>query len=416
MKIAYFDYWTKGIHHFKPIDVELKKLGHETVLLHIGSFRAPCGKEEVIEGIRCRDVRYYGTDLIFKMLEIEKPDAVITLNNQFLVDRTVVLSCRKLNIKTAFMNHGIINVGSSMKEVIELSERSFGTFRVRAGRALKNIRRVIPNYLYALARYDAKLLLNMKFIKVILSYLISPGRSIYYPKHPEELVHDKTLIYCNNDIAYYKDAGCGGDSIVVVGNPKHTGLLENIRGNKFTVEMLPPEVRELVLKGRRYALMLEGSYPELQNYGGITNQYRNEYIHSIAQRLEKENITLVVKLHPGTIRENVDVNHPNAVICGKNLDELINFSYFCISHLSTAVNSCVLLDKPVLHPYWGKFKGIETYFVDLGIANPWRDINDELNIGMNKDARKKYIDEYITVTQPVAVQNIVREVLALSAK
>ena len=78
MKIIFFDYWTKGVHNFVPIDEELKKRGHETLLLHIGSFRFPHSKEEVIANIQCRDILYYNTIFIYKALSIEKPDVVVS--------------------------------------------------------------------------------------------------------------------------------------------------------------------------------------------------------------------------------------------------------------------------------------------------------------------------------------------------
>ena len=51
MKIVYFDYWTGGIHNFKAIDFELKKLGHNTLLFHIGSFNESVKSYEIIENI-----------------------------------------------------------------------------------------------------------------------------------------------------------------------------------------------------------------------------------------------------------------------------------------------------------------------------------------------------------------------------
>ena len=40
MKVAYFDYWTAGLHHFVGIDAALKARGVETLFLHIGSLRS----------------------------------------------------------------------------------------------------------------------------------------------------------------------------------------------------------------------------------------------------------------------------------------------------------------------------------------------------------------------------------------
>jgi len=64
-KIVYIDSWTKGIHNFNRIDPLLCKNKIETLLIHTGSWGAELGrpKEEDIDGIKCRDISYYGTNL-----------------------------------------------------------------------------------------------------------------------------------------------------------------------------------------------------------------------------------------------------------------------------------------------------------------------------------------------------------------
>ena len=120
MKIAYFDYWTEGIQNFVPFDSMLRKRGHETLLLHIGSFNAVHSKEEVVNGIKCRDISYYNTKMIYKMIEQEKPDIIITLNTTKLLDRVITMSCRKLKIKSIYLMHGMRDFGSSNDQLVVL--------------------------------------------------------------------------------------------------------------------------------------------------------------------------------------------------------------------------------------------------------------------------------------------------------
>ena len=78
-KIVYIDSWTKGIHNFKRIDPLLCKNKIETLLIHTGSWGAELGrpKEEDIDGIKCRDISYYGTNLLYFALKRENPDVVL---------------------------------------------------------------------------------------------------------------------------------------------------------------------------------------------------------------------------------------------------------------------------------------------------------------------------------------------------
>ena len=101
MKILYFDYWTKGLpHNILPLDGLLREEGFERILVHVGSWRDHSVKqEEIICGLLCRDIGYYGGNLR-KMLIEESPDAVYVLNVGGTLDRLVNRVCRNLGIKT----------------------------------------------------------------------------------------------------------------------------------------------------------------------------------------------------------------------------------------------------------------------------------------------------------------------------
>jgi len=411
VKIAYFDYWTEGIQNFKLIDEKLRELGHETLLLHIGSFNAPQEKEQVVSGIKCNDISSYDTRFIFNMLAKEKPDVVLTLNTTSILDRVVALSCKNLGIKSFYVMHGNRNYGDSQDYVISLFEKSYNSFIKKIKRIPKYASIVIPNYIFTLYKCNPRNLFNLRFIRVVYSYFRNPGKSLFFPEYPDEILQDKCLVYSNNESEYYQRLNYSPANIHVVGNPKLDSLHDMIVNLKFTPDMLPERVMVLVLKKQKYALFLEEALPEQNEMGGYTCSVREQMLLDIAERLVSENMTLVVKLHPGTNPESVKVQHDNMIIERECLDSLICFSDFCITNASTTINNCVLMGKPVVAPRWSAAKNLTTLFTDLGVSNFWHSVNDKLDLSINAEARKKYVELFITVTKPEAVNNIVSYLL-----
>lgn len=410
MKIAYIDYWTEGIHNFVPFDSELRKRGHETILLHLGSFYSFHLKEEVVKSIKCRDISFYSTKMIYKMLEREKPDIVITLNTTKILDRVITMSCRALKIKSIYLMHGIRDLGTANDQLVALMEQSYNSLLKKIKKAGKYFKIVIPNYLYTLAKYKPINIFNFRFLKVIYSYFKSPGKSFYFPEYRDELLNDLCLVYSANESKYYEKLGYSSQNITVVGNPKNDTLYDMIINNRFTADMLPERVQALIKAGKKYAVYLEESFPEQNNMGGYTAEIRDKFIMECAERLQKENLKLVVKLHPTTEEKSISTRHDNCLIEKNHLDALIYFSEFCICSLSTTINNSVLMNKPVLMPQGYSSTNLPTFFIDVGVSNCWKNSNDELNLTVDKDAREEYIKNYITVVTPDAVNKVIRAI------
>lgn len=408
MKIAYFDYWTKGIENFAVFDAELKRRGHTTILLHVASFNDPTPPRENVAGIECRDIHSYGTNLIYRMLEQERPDVLIILSTTKITDRVVTLACRKLRIKTVFLMHGIRDLGTSNSILVALAEKSYNSTIKKLGRAGKYFRIVIPNYVCSLHNYDPRRVMNLHFLRVIYSYYRNPGRSFYYPEYRDELINDKCLVYSENDRRYYVELGYRPEQVEVVGNPKYDKLHDVLAHGGFQDSALPERVKELHRAGGRYALYLEEGFPEQDDMGGVTKEVRNRFVAKCAERLQREGITLVVKLHPVTEPDCIDVDHPNVLLERGHLDPLIFFSQYCICSFSTTINNCVLSGKPVVMPQWVGSVGMPSFFVDVGVSNPWPDPDAPIRIEIDVEARRTYLQKYITVTKPEAVSNIVR--------
>jgi len=412
LKIAYIDYWTGGIRNFVPLEPELRKRGHETILLHVGSFNTPHPKEEVLEGIQCRDISYYNTRSIYKMLEMERPDVIITLNTTQILDRVFKMSCNKLGITSAYLMHGIRDFGLSNDVVIDMLEKSYNSLPKKLKKSGKYFFIVIPNYLFSLMKYNPSNLVNFRFLKVIYLYFKNPGKAIFYPRYCDEIVDDKCLVYCENDINYFNKIGYDTDRITVVGNPKYDRLLEMLARGEFSVDLLPESVRSLVRSGKKYAVYLEEAFPEQNNMTGFTSELRDRFIEDCAERFERDGFTLVVKLHPCTKPETIRASHRNCILEKGYLDELIYYSEFCMSSMSTTINNCVLMDKPVLTSLWSASKIWPNFFIEVGVSNPWNALDDKLDLRIGQDAREDYKKRYISVLTPDAVRNVIRAIEA----
>ena len=97
MKIVYFDYWTKGSYNFEAIDSILKLKNHDTILLHVNSFRNYGEEYCEVNNIKTLEIKELNTIFIYNALKKLKPDVIVTLNTPGILDRALVLSARKFN-------------------------------------------------------------------------------------------------------------------------------------------------------------------------------------------------------------------------------------------------------------------------------------------------------------------------------
>lgn len=413
MKIIYFDYWTKGIHNFIAINESLKKLGHETMLLHIGSFRETCKEKDEIKNITCVDISFFGTIYIHKALQIVKPDVVLSLNTTGILDRSLILSCRKMGIRTVYLMHGASPLGDSLEQYIEIKKKYHKSIIVKVKKIKHYFQFVIPNYLYTLWQVDKRKIYSLSFLNVLYRYFRNPALSQFYPIHTEELIHDNGLIYSNAYKDFYKKLGYEDSKLKVVGCPQYDDLFYKVTHNEFDLDDLPNKVIETIQVGKKYVVYLEEGFVENGNFGGWTNDYRNDHLTQIANRLEKEGIFLIVKLHPQVSFNNVRIESNNVFVIDKaDMNSLIYYSYFCIVHFSTTINIPIICNKPILIPTWGKSKNMPTsHFIESGVANEWVAVNEPLKLNIDSNARGKYIEEFITITEPVAKNNIIKNIL-----
>jgi hypothetical protein len=409
MKIVYFDYWTKGSYNFESIDSILKLKNHDTILLHVNSFRNYGEEYCEVNNIKTLEIKELNTIFIYNALKKLKPDVIVTLNTTGILDRALVLSARKLKIKTFFLMHGLIPIDEKLENEIKINTKINNIF-YKINKSLKYFKYYIPNYIYSLYKYDYKLIFTFKWLYVFKSHFSTPYKSMYFPFHSEEVIQDKCLIYSNVFQKYYSELGYDKQNIVVVGNPTYNDLFKKIETSTFNYKNLPKEITEIIDNKYSYAVYIDdGLY--IYSYDNWDVEYMKYHLLSIAERLQKENIKLVVKVRPSTDIEEIFIDHPN-IYFFKNVSfyDLVYFSKFTIGHISTALNIPIILNKPIVIPGFEKSKNITDYYIENKVGNLWKNINSDIPLEINIEARNFYIEEFITILDSKSAERIVNEI------
>ena len=180
----------------------------------------------MIDGIDCYDIRYYNTNFIHNVLEQERPVAVVMLNSTFITDRSLILSCKKLNIKSIYLAHGALIREEFIDKSIKVFNESFKGTRLQ--RAIKNLRGTVLNFLVSTARFNKKILLTLHPYSVLLNTLINPGTYLFFPPPSFDLEPDLVLVYGKDDADFYLNRlQIDPCKVMIVGNPELDSFFQN---------------------------------------------------------------------------------------------------------------------------------------------------------------------------------------------
>lgn len=409
MKIVYFDYWTKGISNFIEVDKKLKYQGHKTLLLHVGSFNSPHPENEIIHNIDVFDITYFKTKFIYTALKKINPDVVLSLNTTYIIDRCLVLSCRKLQITSVFMMHGQRSVGKDLENALRLAKRP--KFKQYLGRAMKYFLIVIPNYTYAVLKNKFSNILRFNWVKVLFLYTKNPALSNRFPPSPDEIIFDKCLIYSKQYIEYYSKIGYSLEVMKVVGDPKNERLFRFLEGT-INIEHCE-KVVNLINKNSDYAVYIEDGFVE-QQFGKWNYEYLSNHILELYRRLKNDNIELVVKLHPVTDKRifNTPAFKEIIILQNESPEPLIKNAVFCVANASSLVSMALLMYKPILSPAWiDSFQRLPKLYIESNVASVWEKITDPIIKSVSKNRIDNLLDETVTIRSLGAVDNIVSEIL-----
>lgn len=371
MKVLFFDSWTVGIHNFLPLAKELAARGHESLLVHRGSWGDEPNRpvEEVIDGLLCRDIRYYRTCLLYKVLECERPDAVLILNPNTFVTRAVVLAACALGVRSYYLMHGIVFVGE--KREADMAGMDAMHRAMRWTRASKYLHYILPNYFYSGWKSDPCYLFRRHPYWIIWKSFSEPARYYWSPPPHPELQCDQALVWAD---AYrdhfHKACGYPLSRIEVVGPPPLDSVF-HLRDN-------PPTPRQLEEFRRQYGLpdtqpisvYLESPAVET-NIEGWTKETRLAHLDEMATIAASAGRFLVLKLHPSSETESLAKfnGDPRIRFIQKtDLPMLVYISESVIGFVSSTLDIAVCLGKPVLTPTWGISGNLPRDFIEQEVA------------------------------------------------
>jgi hypothetical protein len=423
VKVVFFDTWTVGLQHFVPLARSLGRLGHSTMLLHRGSFGAELGRphEEIIKGVTVRDVSYYGNRSLHSILQLERPDAVIMLTSFYLIDRSVILSCRALNIRTFFLMPGIREVDEAYITTSEY-ETKFKKLNKLSAIALKlpkYLRHIIPNYLYSGFKYSKLFLISLEPWRAMLQLFFRPGRKMLYPSPTHEIHCDIALVYAERYRQFFHEKyGYPHHKLRVVGNPALDGLFDGDSNDPKKIIAL--KARHGIDEGVPIVTYLATPFVEV-GYEGWNSEVRIKELEILRKCCMKSQFQLVIKLHPAITDPDIfgyGENHSSVtVIADTDLPLLIKNSAAVIGHHSSTLLIPIALEKPLFIPRWGLMKNLNDRFSTHGVARALDTpemLVEALNavakdefVFSNSELRGAYVENYLEPLDGMAVQRIV---------
>lgn len=409
-KILYLDNWDNGYRHFLRLDSKFKEKGYETLLVHTGSW---VGKEseiwvdkeveveKSIDGLNIRDISFYKTNRIRKVIETEKPYAIVLINLSFIVDRAIVKICKTLNIKVFYLAHGKL-ITAKGQETVKQNMKDYGKSKLQSKFTKKN-RLALYNYF-----------IEMKSISKFFGFFYKSFKDYTqftaFPKYSDELKATKSFVYYPMDYSVMVDTfGFPEDSVQIVGNPELDAFYNTKIKEKETFCN-----NELKIENHNYVAYMDDGLSAMRNWDSL--KWMN-FLDDFNTILDKHKLQLVIKLHPRRkIDDCLDFFKEKNIKYFYDLDfkNYVNHSVFTMSHFSSVIIYPLLLGKSVKSPRWGLSEGIEENFPKNIISYYYEKDDFEknmFNLEVNEDEIKNYLSESLANYDGKAIERIINEVL-----
>lgn len=401
-KILYYDNWDKGYRNFLRIDPLFKEKGYDTLLLHTSSLiDEDVLVEKQIDSLSFRDISYYKTLRLKKIIKKENPSAIIMLNLSFMIDRAIVEICKELKIKLFHLSHGMLipvdSINTVKKTIKESSRKNF------LSKFNKKNKYAFYNYLLEIKSFS-------KTVNFFLSAIKNHTEYTLFPKYTSELEVDKSFVFYPSDYdVMVNEFGFPKDKVDIVGNPE----LDFFYNSKIK-EKTDFCLNDLCLEQTNYIAYFDDG---LSDVHGWSNEKWMSFLNDINDVVVEKEHQLVVKLHP---RRNI--NECVSFFKEKNIKYVLdidfkNFIYhskFVVSHFSSVIVYALLLNKKIKSPRWDVSKGLEekypTEIVDYYyFKNSFKETF--LNVDTDVSLTKKYLLKSIGRVDGKSIERIVDGVI-----
>ncbi|MEN8775963.1 MAG: hypothetical protein ABF263_00450 [Polaribacter sp.] len=346
-KILYYDNWDKGYRNFLRLDPLFKEKGYETLLLHTTSFVEPVKKiEKEIEGLKFRDLSFYKTIRLKSIIKQESPDAIIMLNNSFLIDRALIKISKTLNIPIFHLSHGMLIPSDSIQVVKNIIKKSGGN---------NLFTKFNKKNRYALYNYFIELSSISKTINFFFKAIKNHTQFTQFPIYSSELDVNKSFVFYPSDLdIMVNEFGFPEEKIEVVGNPELDAFINSEL--KYKKEFCK---KELNLYSEDYVSYFDDGLSEVHGWDSEKWMLFLKDLNGII--LEKKH-QLVIKLHPRRdISDCITFFKENNIkyVLDVDFKNFIHHSKFVVSHFSSVIVYALLNKKIVKSPRWGISKGLE---------------------------------------------------------
>lgn len=291
VRILGFDSWTRGSHHFARLVDAFARRNATLRLVHLGSWGNDVGRpvQERIGGLPATDIAFYGNSFE-RVLDVERPDAVIFLSTQTFAHRAFLRYCRQRGIPTLLLYHGLASM--------QVTNDKRGSFRVARGayakfiwsKLAKTFRRTLPSYAGALLRTRASAADWRRFAGDI-------GRMVYGSGSWElakaaDARASRCAVYTNADVEHARRVfGFQALDVLAVGNP-------DLSRFGFAPDMLGCALRSSGSAPVQTVMYIDTGLIAT----GLVFESRKSFIDHIlntARVLAAHGTTLLFKAHPG---------------------------------------------------------------------------------------------------------------------
>lgn len=351
VKVLCFDGWTKGAEHFVRLCGAFNENNVSLQLIHLGSWGNDQGreKEEIIGCITTRDISYYNGLSFNKIIEIEKPNAVLFLSTTTLAHRAFNRICLCKGIPTVNLFHGLASVQLIGTKGGSYKINFMGYIKFMVSRIKKMFKLTLPCYVNSLIVTKAGLNDSLFFLKDLL-FMLSGRTSI---KYSPDARTTKCCVYTKSDIDYAcQKYGFSEKDVKAVGNPDliKFGFSKDLMGYKLNEENIYKKIVYLDTALFATGLIFNGQDEFLK------------HLKYTARILSDKNIKLLFKPHPahnfGYIRDEL-LDGEIVLIDNYDLIETLMNSDAVITETSSLAIIPALLGMPLFLASYGKLEDLK---------------------------------------------------------
>jgi len=416
-KIIGFDSWVGGSHHYTRLLSSLKNHSVKLTLVHLSSWGNDLEymSENSIGDMNVRDISLYKNSLL-KVLEVERPDAVVLLSTDTFAHRAFMRYCKAQRIPTLHLAHGIESIFGQAGDKSNVPKRSKNAHvRYVFSKLGKLLKFTLPCYIKALFFTNASIKEWFRFISDVV--VLAKGGEPACEKASFDAKATKGAVYIPADVDHALNCyGYEEEDVHVVGNPDiiKFGLNREIIGS-----WKRPKKEKV-----KYLIYIETGLSSVATMFDGTDGFVKHLIGT-SNSLSSQGYRLKVKLKPNQINtsaiiEGIAGTDIEIINDDEFIEELIECSA-CICETSTLALLPALLGVPILLAKYGALASLsfgsilESYprnYSLLELENVSNILSSD-HFGMNKDALSNWI---VTMVGPLPAEKMPDRVVSIINK